>query len=47
MFTIRYKVYNMEYERLHLLCLNCENMEGCGEKEIQVDKEGDGVQEEE
>lgn len=43
------KVYKVLYERLNLLCLNHGKfghyMEGYRQKEIQVVKEGDGVQE--
>lgn len=43
------RVYKVEYKGLHLLHLNCVKfshyMKGCGEKAMQVAKEGDGVQE--
>lgn len=47
MFTIRDRVYNMEYKGLNLLYFKCwkfgQCMEGCGEEETHLTKEGYGV----
>ncbi|KAI5437723.1 hypothetical protein KIW84_023730 [Lathyrus oleraceus] len=47
LFTIRDIVYKVEYEWLHLLCINYEKfghyMEGCGEKATHVANEKGGV----
>lgn len=47
--TIRDRGYKVEYEGLHLLCLNCGKLThyrgGCGDKATRVAKEGEGAHE--